>query len=1103
MIGSALKKYGTFGILCFLQLACHKEEADAPVLFHQVPPSFSGIDFTNHLEVTDDFNIIEYLYFYNGAGVAVGDIDNDGLPDLYLTSNQQPNKLFLNKGGFRFEDITMSAGVAGWGNWTTGTSMADVNGDGYLDIFVCGVGKYKNFNGGNQLFVNNGDLTFTDRTEEYGLAFQGFSTQAVFFDYDNDGDLDMYLLNHAVHTSRSSGDILLRLQSDPLAGDKLYRNQLIPDGNAYFTEVTSRAGVLSSRIGYGLGVAVSDLNMDGYMDVYVANDFHENDYMYINNRDGTFAQVLEKAVGHTSRFSMGTDIADINNDARPDIFTLDMLPKDEAVIKTTAGEDSYEIFQFKLRSGFHYQFARNVLQLHRGIDENGIPLFSDIACMAGVEASDWSWATLLADFDNDGYRDIFISNGIERRPNGLDYINYISDDSVQRFASDEMFIDKMPLGKVKNMIFRNRGDLTFEDVSGNWMNNPASLSNGAAYADLDNDGDLDLVINNINEPVWVYRNDAPDSLNSVTLSLTGANANRFAVGAKVFAWSRGNASYHEVSPVRGWLSSVDHRVHIGLGRKPALDSILVVWPDSKFQLLRNINAGRSLTLRQSDAACSWDYRLNPSSKPHFVKKNDVPFTHREDNFVAFNVERLIPHMVSTQGPLMAAGDANDDGLDDLYIGGAAGQAGGVFIQKRDGTFDKVSQPSIEQDSLAEDIGSAWFDANGDGALDLVVVSGGQELTGTSRELLPRLYLNDGRGNLRRAPDNLPPIFVNASCVKPVDIDNDGDVDLFIGGRVVGGRYGEDPQSYFLLNDGNGRFIDATDRLFEGSLGMVTDAFWIDVNDDGRLDLAVVGEWTPVTILVQSESGTFLDQTAGYGLKGTNGWWNVIHGDDFDGDGDIDLVAGNLGLNSRLRASPDNPISLFVCDIDGNGSLDQIITYFNDGVRHPFVSRDQLVKQVPALKRKYLKYSDYAGVQLEDIVSLADNDLIQKDAYLFSSVYLENRNGSFVVRPLPTSAQMFPVFALGSVDVNNDGHRDILAAGNLSAVQPDLSRYDGGYGLVMYGDGKGNFSADEGFASGFLVRGEGRDIQLLTSAAGKRLVVVSRNNDKPLCFEIVP
>src|SRR5690606_5899383 len=495
-------------------------------------------------------------------------------------------------------------------------------------------------------------------------------------------------------------------------------------------------------------------------------------------------------------------------------------------------------------------------------------------------------------FDNDGHRDIFISNGIERRPNGLDYINFINDDSVQRFASDEAFIDKMPLGKVKNVMYRNKGDLTFEDVSGQWMNNPVSLSNGAAYADLDNDGDLDLVVNNINEPAWVYRNDSPDSLKSVTLTLSGGHANRFGVGAKVFGWSGGQVSYHEVSPVRGWLSSVDQRVHIGVGNTPALDSLLVVWPDLKFQMLNNVKAGASLTISQADATGRWE-RSGIAPRSPRIKRDNLSFIHKENNFVAFNVERLIPHMVSTQGPLMAAGDFNGDRLDDLYLGGAAGQAGAILIQRSDGVFSHFSQSAIEQDSLAEDIGSAWFDANGDGWQDLIVVSGGQELRGNARELMPRLYLNDGKGNLQRAEENLPPIFVNASCVKPTDIDNDGDIDLFIGGRVVAGAYGSDPPSFFLLNDGHGKFTDETARVFQGTLGMVTDALWLDVNDDERPDLVVTAEWMPITILVQTDSGTFVDETLPYGLDGTNGWWNTVYGDDFDGDGDVDLVAGNL------------------------------------------------------------------------------------------------------------------------------------------------------------------------------------------------------------------
>lgn len=1087
-------------MLCTILGACStKEDASPPAPLYRMPASHTGVTFENKLTSSDDFNIIEYLYFYNGGGVAIGDINNDGLADIYFTANQGPNRLYLNKGNFQFEDITEQAGVAGDGNWSTGVSMADVNGDGYLDIFVCGVGRYKKFNGRNQLFINNGDLTFTEKTNEYGLAFQGFSTQAAFFDYDNDGDLDMYLLNHAVHTSRSSGDIGLRYQPDSLAGDKLYRNDLVPGGTPFFREVTSSAGIHNSRIGYGLGVAVSDVNGDGYPDIYIANDFQENDYLYINQGDGTFVQRAEVAFGHTSRFSMGTDIADINNDGLPDILTLDMLPKDEEVVKTTAGEDPYEIFRFKLRSGFHYQFARNTLQLHQGSGTDGIPLFSDIACLAGVEASDWSWSALLADFDNDGFRDIFVTNGIERRPNGLDYIHYISDDSVQRYADDNTFISKMPPGTVSNVIWRNKGDLTFEDVSDVWMKMPPSLSNGAAYGDLDNDGDLDLVVNNIDKRAWVFRNDLGDSLKSLTIRLAGKRPNTFAVGAKVYTWVNGNLSYHEVYPVRGWLSSVDYTVHVGLGNASKADSVVVMWPDFTLQRLVDVNAG-SITVDQKDASSTWQQTEPPATL--LTVSEPIPFRHRENSFNAFSVERLVPHMLSTRGPKLAQADVNGDGLPDVYIGGAAGQPGQLLLQTRDGRFVKSAQPAISADSLAEDTGCVFFDANGDGRPDLVVTGGGQQFRPEAPELSPRLYLNDGRGNFRRQL-LIEGLFVDASCVRAADIDGDGDLDIFIGGRLVPGAYGRDTRSYLLINDGSGRFSDATDRLVAGGsgefMGMVSDAVWMDVNGDQRPDLLLAGEWMPLTLFVQSEAGVFENQTERYGLSGTNGWWNTLHLVDLDGDGDMDVFAGNLGLNSRLRASAQTPVSLFAGDLDNNGSLDHILTYYNGRKRHPFASRDELVRQVPFLKRKYLRYEDYASVQLEDILDPDDQSLIRKHAYLFASVCLMNAGNRFEVVHLPADVQMFPVFAFTSKDVDGDGNVDVLAVGNLSAVQPELSRYDAGYGVLLVGDGNGGLTPRK--HSGFVVRGEGRDMDLVRQADGTELIVVTRNDDTPLGFKV--
>jgi len=1109
VIRSLLRVSLVAGPTCLLGLiSCETEKGiEKNTLFFDVTSDHSNIDFANNLKQSDDFNIIEYLYYYNGAGVSIGDINNDGLADIYFSANQSLAKLYLNKGDFKFEDITDRAGVAAGIEWKTGVTMADVNGDGWLDIFVCGVGAYKHFNGRNQLFINNHDLTFSERTDEYGLSFKGFSTQASFFDYDNDGDLDMYLANHAVHTTRSYGPSFLRFQSDPLSGDKLYRNDLIPEGKFFFTEVTSKAGILNSQIGYALAVGVSDFNLDGYSDIYVSNDFNENDYLYINQMDGTFRQQLESSMGHSSRFSMGNDIGDINNDGLPDIVTLDMLPKDEEVIKTTAGDDPYEIFAFKLRYGYHYQFLRNALQLNRGLDSKKEVVFSDIAPYLGIEATDWSWAALLADFDNDGNKDLFVANGIVGRPNDLDYINYISTDSAQRFYTDNQLIAQMPSGKVPNVFFRNRGDLTFENVSSSWTTNLPSLSNGAAYGDLDNDGDLDLVVNNINEKASVFRNDLPaGSGHYLKIKLEGNAPNKFGVGAAITVHTGKEKFYYEQYATRGWMSSVDQTIHVGLGQSTKVDSLIIRWPDQKVQTLRSLGVDQTLVLQQSSA--NSDVKRDPIKVTLFSEERDVPSSHHENNFIAFSSERLIPHMLSTQGPKMAVGDVNGDGLEDLFVGGASGQPAELLLQNRRGEFLQSHQPTIEADSAAEDTGVAFFDADGNGLTDLVVVGGGQQFDGEKDQLLPRLYINNGKGQLVRRKDMIPRIFVNASCVKPGDLDNDGDIDLFIGGRVVPGQYGMDPSSYLLLNDGKGQFTDASSKLGHAvgtqaaMIGMVTDAVWVDVNKDKRTDLVLAGEWMPITVLVQNESGMFDNKTKDFGVEGSNGWWNTIVADDFDKDGDIDLVAGNFGHNSRLRAKATEPVSIYVGDIDNNNSLDQILTYYNNGVSHPFISRDQLIKQVPSLKKKFLKFENYRNVSLDDIIAPETmSKFIRKDAYTFSSVYLENNNGSkFTLSDLPVDAQLYPVFAICVDDVDLDGNKDLLLVGNLDAVQPDLGRYDAGYGSVLLGDGNGNFEASEPQTSGLVVKGEGRDIKAVLTSSGKKLFIVSRNNSSIKVFK---
>ncbi|WP_276374916.1 VCBS repeat-containing protein [Chryseolinea sp. H1M3-3] len=1068
-------------------------------LFYKVPVSQTNVNFENTLKDSDDFNIIEYLYFYNGGGVALGDINNDGLADIYFSSNQQSNKLYLNKGKFAFEDITSKAGVSGIGNWKTGVTMADVNGDGFLDIFVCGVGNYKQFNGRNQLFINNGNLTFSEKTDEYGLTFRGFSTQGSFFDYDNDGDLDLYLVNHSVHTRRSYGNATLRFQSDSLAGDKLYRNELIPTGKTYFNDVTSEAGILNSQIGYGLAVGISDLNLDGYLDIYVSNDFNENDYLYINQRNGTFTQELEKAIPHSSRFSMGNDIADINNDGLMDIVTLDMLPKNEKVIKTTAGEDPYEIYEFKLQHGYHYQFARNTLQLNRGCDDTNNLMFSDVASLAGIEATDWSWAPLLADFDNDGYKDLFVANGIVGRPNDLDYINFIVRDSSQRYLSDQQLVEQMPSGKVPNVFFRNQGNLSFQDVSVSWIGSEPSLSNGASYADLDNDGDLDLVVNNINEKAFLYRNDlGQKDFNFLKIKFEGNGANRFGIGAKVLVFTGNKKIIHEQIPSRGWLSSVDYTMHIGLGNEK-VDSISIRWTDNKTQTLKTIQPRETITVKQSDAFVQHQ-KVREAGHQLLHEGIEHLFTHKENNFTAFNTERLIPHTLTTQGPKIAVGDVNGDKVDDFFVCGAARQPSAIFIQNKNGDFVQSVQPIIESDSLAEDVDATFADVDGNETLDLIVVGGGQEFKGRSKNLLARLYLNDGHGKFVRAEENLPDIFVNASCVEPGDVDNDGDIDLFIGGRVISGTYGVDPPSVLLINNGRGIFQEETSRLVQHennttTLGMVTDAVWQDVNNDARTDLVVVGEWMPITVMIQDESGFFKNKTKAYGLEQTNGWWNTISAHDFDKDGNVDFVVGNLGHNSRLKATINEPVSIFIGDIDNNNSLDHILTYYNQGERYPITSRDQLVKQIPSLRRKFLKYDAYKNVKLEDILDQnSQKKFSRKDAYTFSSVYVQNTGkDKFLIRQLPIEAQMFPIFSFNVDDLNDDGNADILMVGNLDAVQPDFGRYDAGYGLVIMGDGKHGFKSLEAQQSGFVVKGQGRDIKVLKDYKNKKRFAVSRNN----------
>ncbi|MFZ6013398.1 MAG: FG-GAP-like repeat-containing protein [Bacteroidota bacterium] len=1097
------------GLLSLLLFhSCRPDEVAERTLFSQINPSYSGVHFKNTLSEDTVFNIIEYLYFYNGGGVAAGDINNDGLVDLYFSANQQPNKLYLNQGNFHFRDITASAGAEGVGNWKTGVSMADVNGDGWLDIFVCGVGKYKKFNSKNQIYVNNGDLTFTERSAEYGLSFQGFSTHAAFFDYDLDGDLDMYLLNHAVHTQSSYGKVRVRYQEDSLAGDKLYRNMLREDGKTFFLDATREAGIHSSPIGYGLGVAIADLNQDGYPDIYVSNDFIENDYLYINSRNGTFSQQLEASMPHCSRFSMGNDVADINNDGWADVLTLDMLPRDESVIKTSAGEDSYEVYAFKLKYGYHRQVSRNALQINLGILDSGRLSFQDIAPAAGVSATDWSWAPLITDFDGDGWKDIFISNGIVRRPNDLDYLNYISADSIQRMRNILPWIAKMPEGKVSNFVFRNRRNLTFEDATKAWGIDLPSFSNGAAVADLDNNGTPDLVVNRINDTPLIYRNNSsPEKFVKVRLHGDSLTGNKFAIGAKIGITQIGVTQIQELFPARGFCSSSDFTLTFGLLDARQNFTVSVIWPDGS--LSTQTTKKNNVLLKHSERLKEPARLPASSDSTIFEPVKLVNFRHRENEFNAFSREALIPQMLTNDGPALAVGDVNGDGLEDVFIGGGKNQGASLFMQERNGSFTLKPTSDFVRHRASEKVAATLFDADGDGDLDLTVVSGGQEEAQAKETIQPCLYKNDGRGNLQFSKSAFLNIFLQASCVKPEDYDRDGDVDLFIGASVMPGLYGMSPMSYLLRNDGKGIFTPDTRWLGQSQFdnptrvrpGMVKDATWCDINKDNLPDLVLVGEWMPITLLLQQPDHQFVNVTARFGLQNTRGLWNAIVAKDFDRDGDIDLVGGNLGLNSRIQTSEGKPLRMYLGDFDSNGGSDHILVYYNGDQAYPFQSRDQLVKQMPGLKKKFLNYKDYRNVRLDDIVTpqqKGNSALMQAD--MLSSVYLKNEGAAFVTSPLPFEAQLFPVFDLRAEDVDGDGQEDLIMVGNQTLTQPEIGPYDAGLGLVLKSNGNGEFRPLSPAKSGFFVKGEGRKIEVLQNVAGEKIYLVARNNNTVLTFK---
>ena len=1094
---------------------CNSFRSEKP-LFQVLDSTQTGVGFINHVAATEKLNILDYLYFYNGAGVSAGDINNDGLTDLYFVSNQGKNKLYLNKGNFKFEDITAKAGVEGFSDWQTGSTMADVNGDGFLDIYVCAVGNFRGLEGSNELYINNGDGTFTEKAADYGLDFTGFSTQAAFFDYDHDGDLDCYLLNHAVHTSRSYDRVTARNLRQNESGDYLYENQLIsktgktPAGKvARFNNVSEKAGIFGAAMGYGLGISVADLNNDGWEDIYISNDFHEDDYYYINNHNGSFTESVKKAFQHTSRFSMGNDIADVNNDGFADVVTLDMYPEDETVEKSSLGEDPLDIFTYKLAYGYMNQYSRNCLQLNVSGQK-----FMDIGAMSGVAATDWSWSPLLADYDNDGVKDLFISNGIVHRPNNLDYVKFAADDSL-RYAQetdqslDERAIKLMPEGKVHNYLYRGTGtpgrpSLRFDDKSVAWGFETPTFSNGAAYADLDNDGDLDLITNNIDDPAGLYRNEAntvfPDNKH-LTIKLKGAEANTFGVGAKVILKYADTLMVQQLMPTRGFESSVAPELLFGLGTRTTVDSLIVIWPNQHMEVRTKVNTNQTLTIKQADATLdgtAYCY-TTPTTAPLFADvttADSIPYKHKENKeFFDFVRESLMPFEVSTEGPHLAVGDVNGDGLDDMYAGGAKWQAGSLLLQQPNGRFVVSPQAVFRSDSTYEDVDATFFDADGDKDLDLYVVTGGNEFYGDMIQQFDRLYLNDGKGNFSRAANALPPMYDNKSCVRPCDIDQDGDLDLFVGGRVVGYGYGKSPNSYLLINDGKGHFSDQTDKLSTGlrKAGMITDAIWADYDNDKDLDLILAGDWMPVRIFANDKGKLAEVNSIIADDAPMNGFFQRIIAADFDHDGDLDLIAGNLGTNTKFRKTPDSQLRMWVKDIDNNQTTEQIIAYNRGKEWYPLAFKDELGKQMPGIiNKRFTDYVSFAGKPLSEV--LKDDELKGADEFSinqFASVYLENQNGKFVVHELPMLAQVSKLFALQAIDFDHDGDLDVLGGGNFYGVSMYQGRYDASYGLVLRNDGKGKFVALSPVDAGFLLNGEIRDIHPMQTAQGIR-IVVARN-----------